>query len=84
LSDLIIWARIVPAGRTGYLVVVSSAAAREGEEASATDMRTVEARSKGEAENMRDALIGQVVQAIERRGHNVLRVHRINAKERAT
>jgi len=57
--------------------MVSSAAANEGEEDSASDLLTAEARSMSQAESMRDALIGQIVEAAERRGHSVIRVHRV-------
>ena len=32
---------------------------------------------------MRDALIGQVVEAVERRGHSVLKVNRVTSREKA-
>jgi hypothetical protein len=76
MSDLIVWARIVRQSPTSFLILVSTAAVKGGEEDSASDLRTSEARTKGEAEQMRDALIGQTVEAAERRGHNVTRVHR--------
>jgi hypothetical protein len=81
MSDLIVWARIVKQGPTSFLVLVSTAAVKDGEEDSATDLRTSEARTKGEAEQMRDALIGQTVEAAERRGHNVVRVRRTSTSQ---
>ena len=81
MSELVIWARIIEQSPTSYLVMVSSAAAHEGDEDSATDLRTSEARTQGEAERMRDALVGQIVEAIERRGHTVVRVSRVSASK---
>ena len=79
-SDVVVWARVIQQGPNSFLVVVSSAAAHEGDEDSATDLRTAEARTKIEAESMRDALVGQTVEAIESRGHNVVRVHRAESR----
>ena len=80
MSEVVIWARVIEQAPTSYLVIVSSAAASEGDEDSATDLRTAEASTKGEAERMRDALVGQTVEAIEGRGHNVVRVHRTSLR----
>src|SRR5690349_9534012 len=65
MSDVEISARIIEQSPTSFLVMVTSAAAAEGDEDSATDLRTAEARTRREAERMRDALIGQTVEAIE-------------------
>ena len=81
MSDVEISARIIEQSPTSFLVMVTSAAASDGDEDSAADLRTAEARTRREAERMRDALIGQTVEAIERRGHNVVRVKRTAVRQ---
>ena len=81
MSDLVIWARIIQQSPRAFLVLVSSAALTEGEEDSATDLLTAEADTHGRAEACRDALIGQAVDAAERRGHNIVRVHRVESRD---
>jgi hypothetical protein len=79
MSDLIISARIIQHGPRAFIVMVSSAAAEPGGEDSASDLLTAEVDTKRRAEECRDALIGQAVEAADRRGHNIVRVDRSEA-----
>ena len=88
MSDLVISARIVQQSPRSFLVLVNSAAVNKGEEDSASDLLTAEVDTQGRARECRDALIGQAVEAAQRRGHSVVRVDRteswLNEKARSS
>jgi len=79
MADLVISARIIQQARRSFLVMVNSSAVKKGDEDSASDLLTAEADTRKRAEECRDALVGQAVEAAERRRHNVVRVDRSEA-----
>lgn len=79
MAKLLVSARIIEQSPEQFLVIVSTSPAEPSDASLTTDLETVEAATREQAEGERRRLISVVIDRLERRGHSVFRVMRTEA-----